>query len=133
MAIQIQDLDPTVQLYSIKKGFTAGPFADSLAITPPNMIAKFWERVIGYINMEEIRGMKKAEAWWCYNESLRKKQKWARTDIYHRVHMAELEPKLSMSMKDLTPWEEHEAQPELNDELKSIQISQSLDKVTFIR
>ena len=51
-----------MELYSIKRGLQAGPFADSLAINPPKSLAEFKEWVMGYINMEEVREMKKMEA-----------------------------------------------------------------------
>ena len=62
MAIQIQDLDPAMELHSIKSGLKASPFADSLAITPPKTTTEFKKKAVGYINMEEDREMKKAEA-----------------------------------------------------------------------
>ena len=52
--MQIQDLDPTTELHSIKRGLRASPFADSLAITPLKTIAEFRERVARYIKIEEV-------------------------------------------------------------------------------
>ena len=43
----------------MNSGLRADPFANSLAITPPKTIAEFRERVVGYINMEEVRETKK--------------------------------------------------------------------------
>ena len=43
-------------------GLKIGRFANSLAIMPPKMMVEFRERVMGYINMEEIGEIKKAEA-----------------------------------------------------------------------
>ena len=52
--MQIQDLDLAVELHSIKKGLRARPFANSQAINPPRSLAKFRERAMGYINIEEV-------------------------------------------------------------------------------
>ena len=62
MAMQIQDLDPVMEFHSIKKGLRAGPFVDSLAINPSSTMAEFKERAVGYINMEEVQEIRKAEA-----------------------------------------------------------------------
>ena len=51
-----------MELHSIKIGLQAGPFADSLAINRPKSLAEFKEWAVGYINMEEVREMRKAEA-----------------------------------------------------------------------
>ena len=57
-----KDLDPTVELHCIKRGLGMGSFADSLAINPLRSLAEFRERVVGYINMEEVQETRKAEA-----------------------------------------------------------------------
>ena len=51
-----------MKLYSIKGGLRASPFVDSLAINPLRSLAEFKEQVIGYINLEEVREMRKVEA-----------------------------------------------------------------------
>ena len=61
MAMQIQDLDPVVELHSIKRGLRAGPFANSLAINPSRSLTEFRERALGYIN-EEVLETRKAKA-----------------------------------------------------------------------
>ena len=58
MAIQIQDLHPIIELHANKSGLKVGPFVDSLAINPTKMITKIREKVVGYVNMEEIREAK---------------------------------------------------------------------------
>ena len=62
MAMQIQDLDPAMELHSIKRGLKVGSFADSLAINAPRSLAEFRERAMGYINIEEVRETRKAKA-----------------------------------------------------------------------
>ena len=51
-----------MELHSIKRGLRAGPFVDSLAITPLKTTAEFRERVARYIKMEEVQEMNKVEA-----------------------------------------------------------------------
>ena len=60
--MQIQDLDLAVELHSIKKGLWARPFANSQAINPPRSLAKFRERAMGYINIEDVQKTQKTEA-----------------------------------------------------------------------
>ena len=62
VAMQIQDLILAMKLHSIKKELWAGPFVNSLVITLPRTMAKFRERVVRYINMEEARETRKAKA-----------------------------------------------------------------------
>ena len=61
LAMQIQDLDPTLELHSINRGLQADPFAHSLAINPSRSLVEFEERAMGYMNMEEVQETRKAE------------------------------------------------------------------------
>ena len=63
VAMQIDNLDPAVELHSIKRGLRAGPLVDSLEIKPPRSLTKFKDRAVGYINMEEVQKAQKAQAW----------------------------------------------------------------------
>ena len=44
VAMQIQDLDTTLEFHSVKRGLSAGPFVDSMAINSPRSMVEFRER-----------------------------------------------------------------------------------------
>ena len=74
--MQIQDLDPAMELHFIKRGLRERPFAYLLAINLLRSLAEFREQVMGYINMEEVREMRKAEAQMENGRAKGSKQNW---------------------------------------------------------
>ena len=60
--MQIQELNLIMESHSLKRGLWVGPFANLLAINLSRSLAEFRKRVMGYINMEEVRETRKTEA-----------------------------------------------------------------------
>ena len=60
--MHILNLNPIIDLYSIKVGLKARLSTDSsIAVYPVRTVAKFRELAMGYINMEEMRETKRVE------------------------------------------------------------------------
>ncbi|XP_072073807.1 uncharacterized protein [Arachis hypogaea] len=59
--MEIPDLDPAVQLHSLKVGLRPGKFRETIAITKPKTLEEFRERAAGQMEIEELREANKTE------------------------------------------------------------------------
>ncbi|XP_052181856.1 uncharacterized protein LOC127794645 [Diospyros lotus] len=60
-ALSIDEFDQRIAMVALQNGLRAGPFAQSLAKTPPRTFTKALTRVNKYINAEEVMKVKRAK------------------------------------------------------------------------
>ncbi|XP_016199350.1 uncharacterized protein LOC107640339 [Arachis ipaensis] len=60
-AMEISDLNPEVHLHALKSGLRLGKFHKAIVVTKPKTLAKFRDKAIGQIEIEELREARRLE------------------------------------------------------------------------